>query len=492
MSEMSKKSAISSGGVFKSLFWKFAERCGVQLSSFIVSVVLARILDPEDYGVLSMLLVFTTIAQVFVQGGLGTALIQKEKVSAQEYSGVFYISFLMAAVIYVLLYIFSPTLAEFFDMPQIASTLRIIAIILFFGALSSVLNAMFVKKMQFSKLFICNLAGSVLSGAVGIAMAYMGYGVWALVFQQLLNQALACIFMEISLRWRPTGPSSVKKVGGLIKYGYKIMVANLISTGYNELRSLVIGKKFDEAVLAFYDKGKQIPNLVITNLNNTIDTVMLPVYSSAQNDAERMKQMLRRSMKMSSFFIFPVLVGLCIVAKPLVSVVLTDKWLPCVPFLIVNSLIYGFAPLQTANAQVINAMGRSDVFLKLEIIKKSLGIGILAITVFCFDEVIHIAYGGLVIAVLSSLINMYPNTKLLKYSYWEQFKDILPAIVLSAIMGVCAWAVSLVVSGNNFVLLISQAFVGAVVYLILAHITKNDSYMYVLNMVKQTIKKKKQ
>lgn len=490
MSENTKTSNNqSSGGVFKSLFWKFAERCGVQLSSFVVSVVLARILAPDDYGILSMLIVFTTIAQVFVQGGLGTALIQKKEVSEQEYSGVFYVSLLIATGIYVVLFFASPFVADFFEMPQIENTLRIIAITLFFGAFSTVLNALFVKKMQFSRLFICNLAGSILSGIVGIAMAYAGYGVWALVFQQVLNQGLACIFMGIMLRWRPKGPASVKKVGALIKYGYKIMVANLISTTYNELRSIVIGKKFDSAALAYYDKGKQIPNLVITNLNNTIDTVMLPVYSSAQNDPERMKQMLRRSMKMSSFFIFPVLVGLCVVAEPLVSVVLTDKWLPCVPFLIINALIYGLAPLQTANAQVINAMGRSEIFLKLEIIKKTLGICILAITVVFCDEVIHIAYGGLVIAVLSSVINMFPNTKLLKYSYWEQMKDFLPALILSGIMGMCAWSVSLVAKGNNFILLFAQAVVGGIVYLALAHITKNDSYMYVLGMVKKFLKK---
>ncbi len=479
---MSKNDSISKNSVVVALIWKFVERCGAQISSFVVSMILARMLLPEEYGVLSVLLIFITLSQVIVQSGLGTALIQKKNVDNKEYSSVLYVSIVMSIILYGTLYISSPFIAEFFEMPIVVQTLRVMSISLFFGAGITVLNSKLVREMKFDVLCICNIMASVMSGIIGIILANCGFGVWALVYQHIANQAVALIAMGVVTRWVPDGVSSVKQVKPLLKYGYKILVANLISTGYNEFRSLAIGKKYNSATLAYYDKGKQFPHLIISNINTTIDNVMLPVYSKAQNDPQRLKQQLSLSIRVSSFVIFPLLAGLCIVSKPLVSILITDVWLPCVPFLIINALIYMLTPLQTANAQVINAMGRSDVFLKLEIVKKALGIIVLILSIVFFDDALYVAYGGLLIAVLSSLINMYPNTKLINYSYKEQLMDLIPNSLSTLLMSVAVWSVSLVIE-NDYVLIVSQVVVGVAVYILLSVLTKNSSFQYLLTVI---------
>ena len=476
--------------IIKSLIWKFIERCGVQLSTFVVTVILARLLDPQEYGILSILNIFIVISQVFVQAGLGTALIQKKDIDSNSYSGVFYVSILISFVVYIFLFLFSPIFAIFFNIPKIKCTLRILAIILPIGSLSIVLDAMLIKQMNFSKLFICNILSSIISGIIGIIMAYYDYGVWALIIQQISLNIIGCIFKEIFLHWRPVGLSSIKLVGDLIQYGYKIMIANLISTGYNELRSILIGRKFDSSDLAYNDRGKQIPNVIITNIDYSINTVMLPVYSSSNDNIKRLKQMLRRSMKTSSFIIFPILMGLCIIARPLVTIIYTEKWLPSVPYLIIYAVIYGLAPLQTANAQAINAMGRSDIFLKLEILKKSIGMCILLITFFFCNKAIEIVFSGVIIAIMSSIINMYPNTYLLKYSYVEQIKDISGSLFLSIIMGVCIWSISFFIK-NMILLLVIQIASGMLIYIILSILTKNENFFYLYKTIKHIIEIKK-
>ena len=241
MEKESVKTSSQSKSVVKALIWKFAERCGAQISSFVVSMVLARILMPEEYGILSVLLIFITLSQVVVQSGLGTALIQKKDVDNRDYSSVFYVSIALSVVLYVILFVSSPYLATFFNMPMITSTLRVMSISLFFGAGQTVLNSKLVKEMKFSVLFVCNITASLVSGVLGIVLACRDFGVWALVYQHVANQAVALIMMWIVTRWIPNGISSVKNVKPLFGYGYKILIANLISTGLNELRSLVIG-----------------------------------------------------------------------------------------------------------------------------------------------------------------------------------------------------------------------------------------------------------
>lgn len=481
---ITRETRISNKMVAKSLFLKFMERCGSQLSSFIISMILARILLPEDYGVLSILLIFITISQVFVQSGLGMALIQKKDADNKDFSAVFYVSLIIAVVIYTILFFLSPFVAIFFEMKDLTDTLRVISISLFMGAFSSILNSILVKKMQFGKLLVANMSGSILSGVAGVVLAINGFGIWSLVWQYIFNQFIALCLMEFFCKWFPCGFSCLSRIKPLFNYGYKILISNLISTTYNELRGVLIGKKYTPSTLAYYDKGKQFPHLIISNLDQTINNVMFPVYSGSKDDVVKIKELLRKSMQISTYLISPLIFGMCAIAYPLVVVLLTEKWVNCVPFLIFNALIYLLSPIQTANAQVINAIGRSDVTMKLEIVKKVLGTIVLILSIVLFDDVIYVVYGGLIIAILSSLINMFPNRKLINYSYKEQFLDILPNLFISMIMYIVVYSMSYIIK-NLYILLLVQIFVGISVYIGLSYITRNKSFKFVLNLLKK-------
>lgn len=481
----------SKNDVIKSLIYKFLERCGYQGIAFIVQVILARLLDPTDYGVLTLLTIFITISQVFVQSGFNTALIQRKDVTEKDYSSIFYLSLAIALLLYGVLFLIAPFIADYYEMPQLKSVLRVLAIILIPGAFNSIQNAKIAREMQFKKLMYCTLGAVIISGTVGIVMAYMGFGVWALVGQQLANQISICLIMLFVVKWKPILVFELHRVKTLFSFGWKLLCSSLLETLYNNLRSLVIGKKYDSGTLGYYNRGKQFPELIVNNLNGAIQSVMLPTLSKEQDNKERMKAMMRRSIVTSSFIIFPLVVGLGVVAEPLISLILTDKWLPCVPYLRVYCFIFAFYPIHSANLQALNAQGRSDQFLKLEIIKKAYGIIVLLITVFCFDSPLAIAMGGAATTLISCFVNASPNKKLLKYSYLEQMKDVLPSMLISLIMGAVVYCV-IFLGLPSWLTLIIQVLLGMIIYIGLAHLLKLECYIYLKDMLMGFIRKRKQ
>lgn len=480
----------SKNSVIKSLIFKFTERCGYQGIAFIVQLILARLLDPTDYGVLTLLTIFINVSQVFVQSGLNTALIQRKDVTERDYSTVFYISLTIALFLYAVLFFAAPFIGNFYNMPVLKNVLRVLAINLLPGAFNSIQNAKIAKEMRFKQLMYCTLGAVALSGIVGITMAYLGFGVWALVGQQLTNQISVCILMLIVVKWRPKLVFDFNRLKTLFSFGGKLLCSNLIDTVYKELQSLVIGKKYDAGTLGYYNRGKQFPELIVNNLNGAIQSVMLPALSQHQDNKDKMKSMMRRSIVTSTFIIFPISMILAVCAEPFISLFLTDKWLPCVPYLRICCFIYAFYPVHTANLQAINAQGRSDVFLKLEIIKKVYGLITLCITVFCFKSPIAIVYGSAITTVISCFVNASPNKKLLNYSYFEQMKDIIPSLVLSIVMGCLVYCITFI-GLSNWLTLIIQIASGIVIYIALATILKLECWTYLLDMLKHFLKKGK-
>ena len=466
-----------------SFVFKFVESMGMQLVSFAVSLVLANLLSPGDYGVLAMLTVFIAVSQVFVQSGLNTALIQHKDVDETDLSSVFYVSLGIAAVLYALLFALSPAIARYYEMPELRSALRVLALVLFPGALISVQTAVVAREMAFRRQMLVSLAATVVSGSTGICMALAGLGYWALVGQQLTNQCTLAILLLIVIRWRPVRAFSLSRVKTLVRFGWKLLASSLLDTGYMNLRSAVIGKKYTQDTLGLYTRGKQFPELVMNAVNGSISSVMLPVLSEAQDDLVRMKQMMRRSVMLSSFLVLPMMAGLAAVAEPLITLLLPDEWLPCVPFLQILAIDFAFYPIHTANLQAINAMGRSDVFLKLEIIKKSYGIAVLAVTVFLFDSVYAIAWGAVVSTLISAFVNASPNRKLLGYGYLEQMKDVLPSIVLAVAMFAIVSAMN-ALAWHPALLLVAEITVGAAVYGGLALLCRLESAQFLLETVK--------
>lgn len=472
---MDKKSIISS------FFWKFSERIGAQIVNFIVTIVLARLLAPEEYGIVALITIFINIANVFIESGFGTALIQKKDADDLDFSSVFYFNIVTGIIIYVILFSCAPLIATFYNNEKLIAILRVLGIQVVVASLRSVQNAYVSKKMIFKKFFICTIIGTVISAFLGVALAYRGAGAWALVAQQLCNVFIDTLMLWIVVKWRPILKFSFLRLKGLFAFGWKLLCSSLIDTIYNEIYGLVIGKVYQPQALAFYNKGNQFPKLITTNVNGSIQSVMLPALSLQQDDKQKVKAMVRRSIITSAFFIFPMMTGLICIARPLVSLVLTDKWLECVPFLQMMCLVYVLYPIHTANLQAINAIGRSDIFLKLEIIKKI----IITITL-----IISIRFGiyvmvGLTIVTsgISSIINAYPNKKLLNYSIIEQVKDILPSLILSIIMGLGISMLSGLELGN-LAMIIAQVSLGGIIYLGLAYLLKLESLTYLVDIVR--------
>lgn len=482
---MGKSTSVSKG-----LLWKLLERFGVSGAQFVLQIILARLLAPELYGVLSLMIIFTTIANVFVQHGFNMALVQNKDVDEEDFSSVLWVSLGIAGFLYGVIFFCAPTIAAFYEMPEIITPLRVLALMLFPGALNSVQVAKISREMNFRKVFFSNIIAIIVSGTVGIAIALCGGELWALVMQSMLNVFISCIVMRFTSRLKIKFVCNIARVKILFGFGWKILISHLIDTVYQDVRSLVIGKKYDNSTLGYYNKGKQFPQFLINSINSAIQSVMLPAMSAEQDDKVKVKSMMRTSMIVSSYIIFPMMAGLAAVSAPLVSILLTDKWLPCVPYLQIYCFTLAFYPVHTCNLQTINAMGRSDIFLKLEVIKKIVGISALVLVLIFFDSPIAIAMTGVFTTFISCFINAYPNKKLIAYSYLEQIKDILP----SFLMAICMCIVVLLIGQlhiNNFVLIFIQVLIGVVIYLLLSIIFRPAPFRFLIVRLKDFLKSKK-
>ena len=468
--------------IFSSLIWKFLERGGTQGIQFILQVFLARLLTPKDYGTVALITVFITISTVFVQSGFNTALIQKKDIDEEDISSVFYVSLFIAIIMYVILWIIAPTIANFYRILELTPILRVMGLGLFLNTFNSIQNAIISRTMEFKRLFYSSLGAIIISGILGIILAYKGYGVWALVYQQLMNQFSICIILWITVKWRPKLLFSIKKVKKLFSFGGKLLCSSLIDTIYRELINLIIGRVYSPAMLGYYNRGDQFPKVIVSNFNGTIQSVIFPVLASVQHDKMRVKEIMRKAIMMSSYIIFPAMVGLIIISESMVRLVLTERWILCVPYLRVFCLSYALWPIHTANLQAINAIGRSDIFLKLEIIKKIIGISIILITSRYSPYIM--ALGTVFSSIISSFINSYPNKKLLGYSYFEQIKDIIPSLFISVIMGGIISLIQLL-KYEDMVTIMLQIIVGGIIYIVLSYITKNKNFLYLLSIVRK-------
>lgn len=473
--------------VVNNFLWRFAERCGAQLVTFIVSIVLARILAPEDYGKIALITVFTTIMQVFVDSGLGTALIQKKDADDLDFSSVFYFNFVVCLILYVVMFVSAPIIAEFYNDVSLTPIIRVISLTIVISGVKGIQQSYVSRNMLFKRFFYATLGGTIFSAFFGIALAYAGFGVWAIVAQQLSNTAIDTVILWINVKWRPKKMFSWDRLKSLLSFGWKMLVSSLLDTVYNNLRSLIIGKMYSSADLAYYNQGKQFPHVIVNNINSSIDSVLLPSMSSAQDEITRVRAMTRRAIKTSTYIMAPMMMGLAFCAEPIVQFALTDKWLPCVPFLRIFCITYMFYPIHTANLNAINAMGRSDYFLKLEIAKKAMGM-ILLLSTMWFG-VMAMAYSLLVSTLLSMIINSWPNKKLLGYSFKEQIADILPGIFLAVIMGVVISFVQLL-ELTPFATLLIQIPLGVVFYVGASCVLKIESFEYLWGMVKEFLKKR--
>ena len=474
--------------VFSNLIWRFLERFGSQLVSMAVQIILARMLDPAVFGTVAKVTLITSILLVFVDSGMANSLIQKKNPDDLDYSSVFYFNVVFCLVLYALLFAFAPLIAKGYKDGQLTAIIRVLGLTVVVAGVKNVQQAYVSKTLQFKRFFFATLGGTILSAAVGITMVYMDFGVWALVAQQLTNVTVNTAILWLTVGWKPKKMFSFERLKGLLNYGWKLLASGLLDTVYNKLREIIIAVKYTDADLAFYNRGNYIPNILVENINSSIDSVLLPVLSDKQDSAEAVREMTRRAIKVSTYVMMPLMMGLAVCAEPFVRFLLTEKWLPCVPYLRIFCFSYAFYPLHTANLNAIKAVGRSDMFLKLEIIKKVIGVLVLLATMNY--GVYVMALSLLFTSVLAQIINSWPNKKLLGYSYPAQLRDMLPAIALSCVMGAVVYPIQLLGFGDLPTLLI-QVAVGAGVYIGLSALFKVDTFGYILSVAKKLLRKNK-
>ena len=473
--ESLKRKAVSG------FFWSLFERFGAQGVTFVVSIILARLLDPSAYGVIAIVNVFSAILSVFVNKGLPSALVQKKNPDDLDFSSMFYFNIVLSIVLYALLFFFAPLIENFYNMNNLTTMIRVGSFEIIIAGIKSVECAYVEKNMMFKKFFFATLGGTIGAAVIGVLMAFNGFGVWALIAQSLFNTTVDTIILWFTVKWRPKWIFSFKRIKELFRYGWKILVSCLLDTGYSRARQLIIGKMYSEEDLAYYNRGQAYPSLLVDNVNSSINSVLFPSMSNYQDDKITLKSLMRRAIKLGTYIIMPIMAGFAVCSYDIIKIVLTDKWLPCVPFLCIFCFSYAFMPVHAANLNAIKALGRSDIFLKLEIIKKV--VDLIAILSTMWFGVIYMAYSFLVTTILAQIINAFPNKKLLGYSYFEQLKDMLPIIMLSAGMGIIVYSVRLL-KLNSWITLLIQIPLGITIYIIGSRLLKIDSFDYCISIIR--------
>ena len=472
----------SNTSIRNNFYWSMLERVGTVGIQFILQLLLARLLAPDDYGLCAILLVFVNIFTLLVDSGLPTALVQSKKYSQKDFSSVFYAVLVLSVLAYIILYISAPFCARFFDNPLIESTLRVMSVSIIFCSVNSVQVA-YVKYMMLFKIqFLANSIAVIVSAVVSIYMAMHGYGVWAIVYQYLISRIVMTLLLGIMLKWRPTLELSMIRLKELFSYGWKLMASNFLSLVVSDIYTAVIGKTYSHDQLGLYDTGSRIPTTVSNSLTVSIGAVLFPLFSKHQEDIPSLRQYLKKSNVISSFFIIPLMIGLASCSKPIVLLVLTEKWADAIPFMQIACLMYAFYPIHMNNLHMINAVGRSDIGLKLEVIKKIIDIIFLAIFISIGLE--WVAFGRLLTSFLGLYINLKPNKGLLGYSVKDQLLEILPTLIISVVMGLLLLLIEFVLSCDYIIILVVQFFAAVVLYLGLSYVFNRKGLMMTLDAIK--------
>ena len=455
---------------------------------FLVQMILAKMLAPEIWGTIGLILIFIEILQVFIESGLGNALIQKKDADDLDFSTVFYFNCVICGAAYLLMFFAAPLIAWFYKAPELTSAIRVMSLVLVVSGLKNVQQAYVSKNMLFKRFFFATLIGTLTAAVIGIAMAYFGFGLWAIIAQNLINVTIDTCILWITVKWRPKKAFSFQRLKQLYSFGWKLFASSLMEVIYLKLRGLIIGRKYSKEDLAYYTYGEYFPQFITSILNSSIDSVLLPSMSSVQDSRENVKNMTRRAIKIGTYILMPFMVGIMVCAGPVVRIVLTEDWLPVIPYLRILCISYAFMPIHTANLNAIKAIGRSDTYLKLEIIKKFVDFASILATMFI--SVKAMVYGVLVASIISQVINAWPNKKLLNYSYLEQVADMIPQIIASTIMGAVIYLINLV-DIHYLLMLAIQVPLGVIVYIICSKLMHIDSFDYLLDVIKSLLNRKK-
>ncbi len=449
--------------VAKGVFWVLMEKLGIQMVHFAVTLVLARLLTPNDYGTVALLSIFISLSHLLVDCGFSKALVQKKEATQTDYNSVFYLSMAIAAALYAILFFAAPFIASFYGVPELTIMLRILALSLIFHSINGVQNVELNRKMLFKLSFKISWARVVVSSVTGISLAFAGYGPWALVSASLAAGITGVIARQLVIRWRPTLTFSWTSVRELFRFGWKMAAASFLTRAYNELYGLLIGKFYARADLAFVKKGAHVPRVSRSLAEGTLSRVSFPALAKLQDDPARLCRAMRKMIRCATFVVMPMMAILAAVADPLVQALFGSKWLPAAPYLRVACIGGAFAPFISINNQALLARGRSDIFIKIMTGYRLAGLGIMAVTIqmgvmtFYLTNILYAVVFGIAVWTI-------PNRKYLQYSTVQQLYDIGPSILLSAVSGCLVAALMLIPDLSRIALLVPGVILGGLAY----------------------------
>lgn len=417
---------------FNSVIWKIFETGGTQFIQFVISVVLARLVMPEQFSAIAMLTIFIAVAGVFINSGFSSALIRKTDRTQADCCTVFYFNIVVAVISYIVLFAIAPLVADFYDLPELTILLRIMSISIVIGSFSGIHRTLFTADMNFKALAVYNMAALVISGAVGIYFAYKGFQVWALVIQSLVGTTLGTIFVWYKSPWRPSWMFSKQSLKEFFGFGSKLLASGLLDTVYSNIYGVVIGKAFARADLAFYNRAQGLSSMTSATPTSVLQSVTYPALCKIQGDDDRLREGYRNTIKVSAFVIFPLCLGVGAISFPLINVLYTDVWIYAAVLLQIIVFAGMWYPIHAINLNLLIVKGRSDLFFRLEVIKKIVGVTVLVITLPIGLEAM--CYGGIASSLIALIINTYYTNKLIDLSIVRQFKDICPSLILSLTM----------------------------------------------------------
>ena len=472
-----EKNSLLSG-----LGWSYAERLLSQLVSLLVSIVLARLLTPDDYGTVAIVTVFITIGDALVNGGFGNALVQKKDADDLDFHSIWWVSLGVSVVLYFALFFVAPILAEMYEAPVLVPVIRVMSIKFIFSALNSVQSAYVQKNMLFRFFFFSTVGATLFSAVVGIVMAFCGCGVWALIAQYLTSSVVSTVILFCAIAWKPRFRFSLERVKTLWGFGAKVLGATLVYTILDNIRTLIVGKRFSTDDLAYYNQGQKFPALLVTDVVGSVGKVLYPELSKKQEDLLQVKELMRKAIQLSAYALTPMLFGLLAVSDTFVRLILTEKWIPCVPFMQIMCLGYCTRSLSAIFQKGLLSLGKSALNLIHEITTSSVTIMLLLIAVFAFNSVALIAWSYVAVSLIDIGLYGYWCHKHLQYRYREMIADYLPSLLLSVIMAGGVMLVGLLPVGNVWKLLL-QIFTGVGVYIGMSAVLKVKPFVYLFGNV---------
>ena len=482
---MEQKSLRSS--VLGGFFWKFCERFLNQCVTFVVSLILARLLAPEDYGIVAIVMVFFNLASVFINNGFASALIQKKDADDVDFSTMFFCSLACSILLYLVLFLAAPLVAQIYKNPVLKLVLRVYALNIPLSVFQSIQMAYVSRHMLFRKTFVTSAINAVICGAVGIGMAMAGFGVWALIFQSIVGTVVNTIVLFFMIPWRPRLVFSKASAKSLLGFGSRVLAAELSASFFAQVRSLVVGAVYSTADLAYFNKGQQIPHMITDNLSGIMASVMFPAVANFSDDLQQVKMMMRRGLRVLTYVLVPCMFGLAAVMEPLVILLFTEKWAQTIPLGQILSIDTCIAILESYYMQILKAIGRSDVILKLEVIRKPVYMLLLVIGVSI--NITALAIAMLAFDIFALAVDTWYIKKYVPYSIPEQLGDMLPTIGVGILMGA---VVFLVPAFNSLILtLTAKIAAGAAVYVLGSVLFRLEAFQYLKNILLERLKKSK-